>query len=133
MEKIIRNSVHCNSCGEDIESTHVHDFKWCSCKSIAVDGGKEYLKRVGNSECYTDTSITVEKPNVVPIRKVLAEPKKEDKRQAVLNIAVKTKEVLGKQMYECNFADGSKTLLSPVNLKAIIDWAKENNIMNAKG
>jgi hypothetical protein len=21
-----------------------HDFKWCACKSIAVDGGGDYLK-----------------------------------------------------------------------------------------
>ena len=23
----------------------MHDFKWCSCKTIAVDGGHQYLKR----------------------------------------------------------------------------------------
>ena len=37
-------------CKDIIESKHVHDFKWCSCKSIAVDGGLEYLRRVGNLE-----------------------------------------------------------------------------------
>ena len=39
MEKIIRNVIQCKHCGDIIESTHVHDFKFCSCKSCAVDGG----------------------------------------------------------------------------------------------
>jgi len=49
MMKIIRNMIKCNNCGDIIESTHVHDFKFCSCKRVAVDGGHEYLRR-----CYTD-------------------------------------------------------------------------------
>jgi hypothetical protein len=43
--KIKRNAIKCTHCGDAIESTHVHDFKWCSCKTVAVDGGKEYCKR----------------------------------------------------------------------------------------
>ncbi len=54
-QTIIRNSIRCGSCKEEIESTHVHDFKWCSCGRNAIDGGKEYRKRVG--ENWTDTSI----------------------------------------------------------------------------
>ena len=45
MRKIKRNAIKCNHCGDVIESTHVHDFKWCSCKTVAVDGGKDYYKR----------------------------------------------------------------------------------------
>lgn len=45
VNKIIKNAARCTHCGDIIESTHVHDFKWCSCKTIAVDGGKCYLKR----------------------------------------------------------------------------------------
>jgi hypothetical protein len=48
--RIKRNAIKCNHCGDVIESTHVHDFKWCACKSIAVDGGFEYIRRVGNLE-----------------------------------------------------------------------------------
>ena len=48
--KILVNKIQCNKCKDIIESKHVHDFKWCSCKSIAVDGGLEYLRRVGNLE-----------------------------------------------------------------------------------
>lgn len=43
--KIKRNAIKCNHCGDVIESTHVHDFKWCSCETVAVDGGREYCKR----------------------------------------------------------------------------------------
>ena len=45
INKIVKNAARCVHCGDVIESTHVHDFKWCSCKTIAVDGGYQYLKR----------------------------------------------------------------------------------------
>ena len=48
--KILVNKIQCKKCKDIIESKHVHDFKWCTCKSIAVDGGLEYLRRVGNLE-----------------------------------------------------------------------------------
>ena len=48
--KVLVNKIQCNKCKDIIESKHVHDFKWCSCKSIAVDGGLEYLRRVGKLE-----------------------------------------------------------------------------------
>ena len=49
-KKILVNKIQCKKCKDIIESKHVHDFKWCTCKSIAVDGGLEYLRRVGNFE-----------------------------------------------------------------------------------
>lgn len=45
--KIVRNSVKCLACNEEVESKHRHDFRWCNCGNIAVDGGKDYLKRSG--------------------------------------------------------------------------------------
>lgn len=47
---ILVNKIQCKKCKDIIESKHVHDFKWCKCKSIAVDGGLEYLRRIGNFE-----------------------------------------------------------------------------------
>jgi hypothetical protein len=47
---IIRNAIRCVRCGDVIESTYTHDFKWCSCGMVAVDGGHEYLRR-----CFKDT------------------------------------------------------------------------------
>lgn len=55
--KIIRNSAKCNKCDTEIESKHVHDFVYCKCGKIAVDGGKQYLKRVGDFQLITETSV----------------------------------------------------------------------------
>ena len=49
-KKILVNKIQCKKCKDIIESKHIHDFKWCTCKSIAVDGGLEYLRRVGSFE-----------------------------------------------------------------------------------
>ena len=46
--KIVVNRAQCKQCRDIIESTHRHDYISCRCKAIAVDGGHDYLKRVGN-------------------------------------------------------------------------------------
>ena len=48
-KKILVNKIQCKNCKDFIVSKPVHDFKWCSCKIIAVDGGLEYLRRVGDN------------------------------------------------------------------------------------
>jgi hypothetical protein len=59
--KILLNKVRCNLCNDEIESKFTHDFKWCSCGNVAVDGGKEYLKRsYKNKDAYTELSIESE-------------------------------------------------------------------------
>ena len=47
----MRNAIRCLKCGDVIESKHRHDFKWCKCGRVAVDGGKDYRKR-----CYVESS-----------------------------------------------------------------------------
>lgn len=42
--KIIKNRACCKNCGDIIESRHTHEMVWCSCQSIAVDGGHSYLR-----------------------------------------------------------------------------------------
>jgi hypothetical protein len=82
--KITRNSAKCTACGEEIVSTHRHDFvvHYCRIKPepglkwvhiwftghqtlvpsgketyrFAVDGGNEYLRRLGSRHAYVDTS-----------------------------------------------------------------------------
>lgn len=56
IDRIKTNKIKCKKCGEIIESISVHDFKWCSCGAVAVDGGHEYLRRVGNEEDFEDLS-----------------------------------------------------------------------------
>ena len=45
MRRIKRNAIRCKKCGDVIESKSVHDFVWCSCGSVFVDGGRDYLRR----------------------------------------------------------------------------------------
>lgn len=44
-KKLIKNAIKCVHCGDIIESKHTHDFKFCSCETVAVDGGLSYLRR----------------------------------------------------------------------------------------
>lgn len=53
---IIQNAVSCLSCGDFIFSSHRHDFVTCTCGAISVDGGQEYLRRVGELEAYVEMS-----------------------------------------------------------------------------
>lgn len=50
------NKIKCKKCGNIIESKTINDLKRCSCGAVAVDGGKEYLKRIGNDEEYEELS-----------------------------------------------------------------------------
>lgn len=58
--KILSNKIRCNFCQDVIESTYRHDFVWCYCGKVAVDGGKDYLKRFFSEETdYTELSETI--------------------------------------------------------------------------
>jgi len=50
------NKAQCNKCKDIIESVHRHDFKFCKCGSIYVDGGKDYIRRGGNPADIIDLS-----------------------------------------------------------------------------
>lgn len=54
--KIKRNAIKCKHCGQVIESKSRHDLQVCQCGRVAVDGGKEYLRRLGNIDGYTELS-----------------------------------------------------------------------------
>lgn len=59
---IIHNRIKCLKCGDVIESKSVHDFRWCSCHSCAVDGGRQYLRRIGEPTVWEDMSECIEDP-----------------------------------------------------------------------
>lgn len=56
MKKLIRNALRCDSCGDEIESKYTHDFKWCKCRAIAIDGGLSYTRRIGAIDNYEELS-----------------------------------------------------------------------------
>lgn len=55
--KIILNKIRCKKCNDIIESKTVNDFKKCKCGAIAIDGGKQYLKRLGKLEDIEELSV----------------------------------------------------------------------------
>lgn len=61
--KIVVNKIKCKHCGDVIQSDYRWDYKTCSCKTVSVDGGREYLKRGfkhSPEEDYEELSITEE-------------------------------------------------------------------------
>ena len=56
MKKIIINKIRSKKCGVVIESIYRHDFKFCKCGAVAVDGGKDYLRRCGKNEDWEELS-----------------------------------------------------------------------------
>lgn len=55
-EVITSNKIKCKKCGDIIESKSTNDYKRCSCGAVAIDGGKDYLKRIGNEKDYEELS-----------------------------------------------------------------------------
>ena len=43
-----------------VHSVSVHDFKFCKCGTVAVDGGREYLKRCGERDNWEELSELLE-------------------------------------------------------------------------
>ena len=39
------NAAQCLDCLDVIESKHVHDYVRCNCGNVAVDGGRDYIRR----------------------------------------------------------------------------------------
>lgn len=56
---ILSNQVKCGKCGDAPYSASVHDFRSCKCGAICVDGGMDYLRRVGDISGATEMSISV--------------------------------------------------------------------------
>ena len=42
--------------GDEIESTHQHDFKFCKCGVVVFEGGLDYLRRCGDLKGFTELS-----------------------------------------------------------------------------
>ena len=61
-QRILRNVIRCNHCGDVIESTYRHDYRTCRCGCVFVDGGHDYLRRgaVNGPGDYTDLSEVTE-------------------------------------------------------------------------
>jgi hypothetical protein len=59
MRKILKNKIQCNKCKDIIESKSVHDFRYCQCGNVFVDGGRDYTRRGWNDgEMHGPTGFT---------------------------------------------------------------------------
>jgi len=38
------DAIRCPTCGDTVFSRSRHDMRWCSCGSVAIDGGRDYVK-----------------------------------------------------------------------------------------
>lgn len=48
------NKIKCKKCSSIIKSRDINNFKRCSCGTLAIAGGYEYLKRIGNINDYEE-------------------------------------------------------------------------------
>lgn len=44
----MKSKIRCLICNDVIESMYRHDFKYCSCKAVFVDGGNDYFRYGGD-------------------------------------------------------------------------------------
>ena len=51
----VRHAIYCKLCKDTIESKDEHDFKWCSCGSIGIDGGIKDGNRILGNMSYIET------------------------------------------------------------------------------
>ncbi len=65
-------SIRCKHCGDTIESKHRHDFRSCSCKSVAVDGGTDCPRVIWPGGEQSDHFEWVGIPELLPLRDDLA-------------------------------------------------------------
>jgi hypothetical protein len=56
---ILQNQIRCLKCKDEPSSSHRHDYVECACGAVAVAGGLDYLKRIGDSGDWKDISITI--------------------------------------------------------------------------
>lgn len=51
---IVSNKAKCLKCLQVVESKSRHDFRYCGCEQLAVDGGKDYVRRLFGEEGYEE-------------------------------------------------------------------------------
>lgn len=61
--RIIRNAAQCLRCGDVVESLDRQQLTECRCGAVAVDGGYEYLRRLGRREDRLELSVWAEASN----------------------------------------------------------------------
>ena len=56
---IMKNAIKCRICGSYIRMNTGYDYIPCACGAIAVDGGDQYVRILGNRDDYEIVAIPV--------------------------------------------------------------------------
>lgn len=62
-------AIKCKLCGETIYSRARHDFKWCSCHTIFIDGGFDYMRCGGEPENIESVEVDIGPVTVLELYK----------------------------------------------------------------
>ena len=67
-----KHAIQCKKCSDVIESTSHHDFKYCSCKAVGIDGGISNGNRIlGNLNDIEDKCVyKAEDGSILPNKQV---------------------------------------------------------------
>jgi hypothetical protein len=75
---IISNQVECLKCGDKPWSAHRHDFRYCKCGAVAVDGGMDYLRRLGQPTDMKDMSLTISEEHLELLKDAITDPERNE-------------------------------------------------------
>lgn len=53
------SAIQCRDCLSIIFSRARHDFRWCKCKHVAIDGGRDYTKISGDIDNILSLAIDI--------------------------------------------------------------------------
>lgn len=53
------DAIRCKSCDDVIFSVNRHDFRYCFCRAVAIDGGRDYTRIVGSKLDYELLSLNL--------------------------------------------------------------------------
>ncbi len=67
LDYIVSNQVECLRCGDKPFSMHRHHFQPCNCGAVTVDGGQDYLKRLGTPSNWKEMSISISRELLQPL------------------------------------------------------------------
>lgn len=55
-----KQAIKCKRCGSTVFSRARHDFRWCSCNLVAIDGGNNYTRTAGDPENFKSIQLDIE-------------------------------------------------------------------------
>ena len=61
----IQTGIECKHCGDVIFSRARHDFCYCECNKVAIDGGKLYTRVIGDNKDYSYVNIDLLSQKVI--------------------------------------------------------------------